>query len=55
MEAVASEISATEEDRAVISPRHNRRELREMVERTGAALFSDEADLCQANDGDCFG
>ena len=55
MEALASEISATEEDGAVFSPRHSRRELREMVEHPGSGLFSDEAYLCQANNGDCFG
>lgn len=55
MEAVASDISAKAGDGAVFSPRYSRRELRETVDRSGPGLFSDEAYLCQADDGECFG
>lgn len=54
MEALASEIGAKKGDGAVFSPRYSRRELRETVERFGPGLFSDEAYLCQASDGECM-
>jgi hypothetical protein len=37
------------------SKRYSHASLREMVKRMGPGLFSDEAYLCQANDGECFG
>lgn len=37
------------------SKRYSHASLREMVERMGPGLFSDDAYLCQANDGECFG
>jgi 3'-phosphoadenosine 5'-phosphosulfate sulfotransferase (PAPS reductase)/FAD synthetase len=37
------------------SKRFSRRSIREHVERMGPGLFSDEAFLCQADDGECFG
>jgi 3'-phosphoadenosine 5'-phosphosulfate sulfotransferase (PAPS reductase)/FAD synthetase len=54
MEALASETSAKAGDGAVFSPRYTRRALREMVERKGPGLFSDEAYLCQNDDGECI-
>jgi hypothetical protein len=36
------------------SKRYSRRDLREMVERKGPGLFSNDAYLCQANGGECM-
>jgi 3'-phosphoadenosine 5'-phosphosulfate sulfotransferase (PAPS reductase)/FAD synthetase len=48
-------IPPTKGDAHTFSPRYSRRELRTTVENKGPGLFSDEAYLCQADDGECFG
>lgn len=37
------------------SKRYRRSDLRQQIDRMGPGLFSDEAYLCQADDGECFG
>lgn len=53
MEALASDL--TSGTGGQFSKRYSRRQLREFMERQGDMGFSDEAALCQADGGECFG
>lgn len=53
MESLAADLTSGSGGR--FSSRYSRRELREYMERQGDMGFSDEAALCQADGGECFG